>query len=184
MSFFFNEPEIPTQANVPPEDTYQDWIKYMEPLAQLGYNLVTPSVTGAGYAWMETFLGLCKNCHIYALSFHYYGLTSGDFQTSVNKFHELNTALPMWVTEVGCHDYSGNGQPCTSGIFEAMFSGVMGYVEATEWIHQVAWFGMFTVGELPNGVEAVNSMITCPSDGGNSKCTSSSLGERYINNYN
>jgi hypothetical protein len=172
-------------TNVSPGDTLNYWITYMEPLAQIGYKLVAPSVTGAGLQWLETFLGLCKQkCHIYALNFHYYGLTSGDFQTTVNKFHELDTALPMWVTEVGCHDYSGNGQPCTSGIFEAMFSGVMGYVEATEWIHEIAWFGMFTVNELPNGVEAVNSMITCPSGDGNSKCTPSSLGYQYLDNYN
>lgn len=27
-----------------------------------------------------------------------------------------------------------------------MFSGVMGYVEATEWIHEVAWFGELSTG--------------------------------------
>jgi len=177
---FLNEPEISSQANVGPEEAHQLWMQYFEPLASQGYALIAPAVTGAGNTWMKTFLGLCGGkCSIHALDFHYYGIQTEDFKTSVNTFHQLLDNVPVWLTEVGCHDYSGKNQPCTQGVFDAFFPGVMSYVESTSWIEQIAWFGMFTNAEIPMGLETVNCMITC--SGSNKDCKPNSLGSQYIN---
>ncbi|KAN0127039.1 Glycosyl hydrolase catalytic core domain containing protein [Russula decolorans] len=177
---FFNEPEISSQANVPVNQAHELWMQYFEPLTNLGYNLVAPAVTGAGMEWMTTFLSLCNGkCSIYALDFHYYGLDVGEFETSVNSFHALLPSVPVWITELGCHDYSGKNQPCTQGVFDTFFPGVMSYVESTSWIEQAAWFGMFTTSEIPMGLETVNCMIACSGD--NKECKPNSLGSQYIN---
>jgi hypothetical protein len=46
-------------------------------------------------------------------------------------------------------DYSGKNQPCTQGVFDAFFPGVMSYVESTSWIEQIAWFGELSMLESP-----------------------------------
>jgi len=177
----FNEPEITSEANIGPQEAYQLWMEYIEPLTASGYQLVAPAVTGAGMAWMKTFLSLCDGkCNIYRMDFHYYGLQADDFETSVNNFHALNPSVPLWLTEVGCHDYSGAGETCTQGVFDNFFPGVMSYVESTDWIEQIAWFGMFTTSEIPMGLETVNCMISCDS-GNNKECKPNSLGSQYIN---
>jgi hypothetical protein len=179
---FLNEPEISSQANTSPQEAHQLWMQYFQPLSSQGYKLIGPAVTGAGMEWMTTFLGLCgSGCSIHALDFHYYGLQVEDFQTSVNKYHQLLPSVPVWITEVGCHDYSGKNQACTQGVFDSFFPGVMSYVENTSWIEQVAWFGMFTTSEMPMGLETVNCMITC--SGNNKDCTPNSLGNQYINRH-
>jgi len=175
-----NEPEISSQANVGPEEAHQLWMQFIEPLTHLNYKPVGPAITLAGIEWLKTFLGLCTGCSIHALDLHYYGLQVEDFKASVNTIHGLRSDLPIWITEVGCHDYSGKGQTCTQDIFNPFFSGVMNYVESTEYIEQVAWFGLFTANEMPMNLEAVNAMIICPSSD-NKNCVPNSLGEQYIN---
>jgi len=64
--------------------------------------------------------------------------------------------------------------------FDSLFSGFMDYVEATSYIQQIAWFGMFKASEMPMGVEAVNAMITCPT-GNNADCQPNGLGSKYLN---
>jgi len=179
---FLNEPEIPSQANVSPEEAHQLWMQYMQPLTAIGYELTGPAVTPAGMSWMKSFLNLCgSGCSISSMDFHYYGLKADEFQTSVDAYHQLLPSVPVWITECGCHDYSGKGQPCTQGVFDAFFSGVMSFVESTSWTSQIAWFGMFTSSEMPMGIETVNSMITCSGD--NKECKPNSLGNQYVNNH-
>jgi hypothetical protein len=177
---FLNEPDIITQANTDPEYAFQLWNQYFEPLVAQGYRLIGPSVTGGGHQWLQTFLGLCTNCHIYALDLHYYGISVNDFETTVNSFHQLRSDLPLWLTEVGCHDYSGNNRPCTQDVFNEFFPGVMNFVENTDYLPQIGWYGLFTASQLNNGVEAVNAMITCPTED-NRQCEPNSLGYQYIN---
>jgi len=177
---FLNEPDIVGEANTDAQYAVQLWYQYFEPLVALGYNLIGPSVTGGGYAWLQTFLDSCNGCHIYALDLHYYGISVDDFEARANQFHQLRSDLPLWLTEVGCHDYSGNNQPCTQDVFNVFFPGVMNFVENTEFVQQIAWFAMFTPSELPMGIETVNSMITCSSSD-NTQCEPNSLGYQYLN---
>ncbi|KAI0285015.1 glycosyl hydrolase catalytic core-domain-containing protein [Russula aff. rugulosa BPL654] len=177
---FLNEPDITGEANTDPGYAVQLWNQYFQPLVPLGYKLIAPSVTGGGFIWLQTFLDSCTGCDIYALDLHYYGISVDDFEARVNQFHQLRSDLPMWLTEVGCHDYSGNNQPCTQDVFNVFFPGVMNFVENTEFLQQIGWFGLFKSTELPNGIEAVNAMITCPT-GDNTQCEPNSLGYQYIN---
>ncbi len=37
-----------------------------------------------------------------ASDFHFYGIDAGDFQSSVNQYHQI-VNMPIWITELGCH---------------------------------------------------------------------------------
>jgi hypothetical protein len=63
-SLTYLRPDIITQANTDPEYAFQLWNQYFEPLVAQGYRLIGPSVTGGGHQWLQTFLGLCTNCHV------------------------------------------------------------------------------------------------------------------------
>jgi hypothetical protein len=88
--------------------------------------------------------------------------------------------------------------PCTQSIFDAFFYTARGFMESTSWIEAYFFFGevspsinqgtslkcrvgFFRWNELPNGVPAVNSMITCPNDQPSSSCYPNALGEAYLN---
>ena len=45
-----------------PQEAYSLWLQHIEPLTQLGYELIAPAVTtgSAGLTWLTTFMKLCK----------------------------------------------------------------------------------------------------------------------------
>lgn len=178
----FNEPEQPSQANMSPEEAHGLWTAHIEPLTQLGYDLIAPSVTtgSAGFDWLSKFMGLCKTCSISVVDVHYYGLNGQDFIDLVTKFHST-FGKPIWVSEYGCVDYSGPKKECTQSIFNDFFQKTRSFLEGASYVEMYALFGMFRPDELPNGVDKVNSMITCPDPGNLSTCKPNSLGYQYLN---
>ncbi|KAI9510414.1 glycosyl hydrolase catalytic core-domain-containing protein [Russula earlei] len=182
----FNEPEIPSQANMSPQEAYSLWMQYINALSHQGYQLLAPSVTtgSAGFNWLQQFLNLCKSggCHIDKMDLHYYGTQASDFTSAADRFYSTFN-LPTWFTEIGCHDYSqpGAGVQCNQQTFDAFFPAVISYCENTAHVEVYAWFGMFRADEMPNNVGPVNSMITCSNEGNPSTCYPNSLGYRYLN---
>jgi hypothetical protein len=63
-------PEQPSQANLSPDDAHGLWTAHIEPLTQLGYELIGPSVTTGsdGFNWLTKFMGLCKTCSVRFMS--------------------------------------------------------------------------------------------------------------------
>ena len=59
-------PEQPSQANMSPQEAHGLWTAHIEQLTQLGYELISPSVTtgSAGFKWLSDFMGLCKTCSV------------------------------------------------------------------------------------------------------------------------
>jgi len=147
----------------------------------LGYAIVAPGVTTSdlGIKWLQDFTSLCPEVKFRNLNIHHYSISADQLIAAVNHFHGL-FGLNIWVGEVGCTDYSGGNKPCTQAVFDTFYTTAVDFLENCPFVEMYAWFGMFTPNELPNGVDAANSMITCPTND-NKKCIPNALGQRYLN---
>jgi len=177
----YNEPNIGGQANIPADEGCTLWNQHIEPLTQLGYRLIGPAVTTdtTGWNWLAEFMKVCSGASIAALDIHHYSLHPQDLINAANQYYNTYKK-PIWVSEYGCVDYSGANQPCTQDLFNAFFQQTQTFFQSTSWIEMYAMFGMFRDTELPNGVSAVNSMMTCSSSASNS-CSPNALGNQYLN---
>lgn len=104
--FSFNEPDMPTQANLSPEAAAAAWKTYMEPFAGQ-VKLVAPGVTngqspGLGLDWLQSFLSACSDCTIDAVAQHWYwdSNDSGAFKEQLQKTIDT-VGKPLWVNEFG-----------------------------------------------------------------------------------
>lgn len=47
----------------------------------------------------------------------------------------------IWITEVGCQDFSGANIDCTQDMANAMLDGALAYVAKTLRVKRWAWYG-------------------------------------------
>jgi hypothetical protein len=178
----FNEPEIPSQANIAVSEAYSLWMEFVAPMANQGIQLLSPAVTTgpAGLQWLDDFMKMCNNkCGISLIDLHFYTVDAS-FVTNVLKQVHGTHGLNIWITEIGCMDYSGTNQYCDDKTFSSFYSTVMPFVMGNSWIEKIGWFGFFTESQLPNGVNPANAMITCP-NGPGADCVPNGLGKAFIN---
>lgn len=104
----FNEPDIPSQSNMSPEDAAAAWRTYMEPFAE-DARLGAPAVSNAGLQWITDFMTACNDCQIDFVPIHWYNGAGydDDFQNWVNSICDL-TGRPVWVTEVSPPQFNMN----------------------------------------------------------------------------
>ncbi|KIW56868.1 hypothetical protein PV05_05486 [Exophiala xenobiotica] len=96
--FSFNEPDIPTQANLNASEAADGFIQYMNPFHEQA-ELATPSVTNGlgdslGLEWLSSFFDACAGrCLVDAVNIHWYGsaVDTSDFQAFVSNASALAT---------------------------------------------------------------------------------------------
>lgn len=102
--FAFNEPDVPTQANMTPAAAAQAYKTWMQPFAgkaKLGAPAVTNGDSPMGLTWLKQFMGNCTGCTIDFVPFHWYGSATNfvGFKSYVEQVHN-STTLPIWISEV------------------------------------------------------------------------------------
>ncbi|KAK5455554.1 hypothetical protein LTR55_012096 [Exophiala xenobiotica] len=109
----FNEPDIPTQANLSPEVAAANHILYMNPLsdrAWIGSPAISNGVSDSqtmGIAWLEQFFKACDSfCVVDFVTFHWYSDASqpSDLQSHVENVASIashNGIDTIWLTEFG-----------------------------------------------------------------------------------
>ena len=110
----FNEPDIPSQANLDVGAAVGGYRQYLSPFAgkaKLGSPAVSNGVSQSGrpmgLAYLKAFLTACSGCQVDFLPVHWYGCTDGcpvnndiaAFKTFVGQAVELAGGRPVWVTE-------------------------------------------------------------------------------------
>jgi hypothetical protein len=180
----FNEPEIQGQDTMSPQEGHSIWVDYIEPALKAHPNVValSPAITGSelGMSWLASFTQLCNGgCSFKKLDVHFYVLSLKDVTPVMDQLHNTYN-MPIWVTEFGCHDYSGAGAVCTGPIFATLYNDAMTYVAGTTWIEKFGWFGFFSQAEYPiDGVEAVNGFINGIE--GSPDCSPNNKGHSFLN---
>jgi len=110
-----NEVNQKGQANMSPMEGCQLMRKYISPLKQHGFYVVSPVTTSApnGVKWMNQFKNMCPDVWntIDAVAVHYYDTSVSKFKNYVNEWHN-RFQKPIWVTEYACQNFNG-GQQCS-----------------------------------------------------------------------
>lgn len=104
----FNEPDMPSQSNMNPQQAAADYQQYITPLSGKA-TLVSPAITnGVGYNvgldWMQKWLQACNGaCKPNVMAIHYY--SSGpateffDYVNNATQFASDNGMTSTWITE-------------------------------------------------------------------------------------
>jgi len=161
-----NEPEIPSQGNMSPEDAADLWVKYLVPLKQKkGTLLGTPAVTSdtpTNYKWMDRFFAACKDrtgdahCLADFMPLHYYDISAQGFKDFLGMMHGKYN-LPIAVTEYGDHNFNGPNQANAGEVWN--FAGEMKtFFRQTDWIIAYAPFGCIRKSQLPD-INPLNAIM-------------------------
>lgn len=105
----FNEPNLPSQANMTPALAFQLWPQ----LEATGRKLVSPAVfastncPGCG-TWLEEWWSLCQArtpepCRVDAIALHWYGCDTVMLEQYLQRRTLQFPGLPLWLTEWGCN---------------------------------------------------------------------------------
>lgn len=107
----FNEPDLPTQADMDIEQSVAGWMDFMEPFHskyQGDIKLGSPSVCASpeehiGLSYLQDFLDRCHECHIDFIAIHWYGLANNDgiqqLKDHVGKARDIAGGRAIWLTE-------------------------------------------------------------------------------------
>ncbi|MGI4847219.1 MAG: glycosyl hydrolase, partial [Janthinobacterium lividum] len=114
MLFTFNEPDLPGQSNMTPQQALDNWDK----LEATGKKLASPAISNGpdGVKWLDEFMkgAQASGKSVDSISLHWYGSSSSSTQQNldamksyIDQIHEKYPNLPINLTEFGV-DPSGN----------------------------------------------------------------------------
>ena len=152
----FNEPELPSQANMPAALAAAEYLRVIEPLRRRPHPIRcgTPGISSApdGVVWLKEFLALVRagggDVDFYAL--HWYGETLGQFYDYLwSTYYQLGADRPVWVTEFAPTNWSVES-PLGREHVEEFCRESCKYLDGLEWVERYAWFGAMRAGDIGN----------------------------------
>ncbi|KZV83244.1 hypothetical protein EXIGLDRAFT_625947 [Exidia glandulosa HHB12029] len=139
-----NEVNIKGQSTMSPGRGAWMWRTYMLPLQAKGYKLISPSTANgkSAAAWMKEFFKTCPECKksTTAVAAHYYGTDPQKFIDYMTDLHN-QLQMPLWITEIGCQDYSGKNKQCTQSQANNYLNTVITWMDKTSWVQAYFWYG-------------------------------------------
>ena len=138
----FNEPDHSDQANMDPWHAADVWKKYIEPLKNQGYRLVSPAVTNgpSGKPWFRNFLKACNGgCTMDAHAIHFYDTIADNLINYVQEWHS-EFQKPIWITEFACTSFGGRAAPNAGQVREFM-GQVTNFFDNTWYVEAYCPFG-------------------------------------------
>lgn len=146
----FNEPDLPSQANMPPAYAADMYVKHMNPYgtrAKLGAPAVSNSGSpNQGLDWLRQFVAACKGrCQIDFVPIHWYDPEGGVeyFKRHMREAHAI-AGKPIWLTEFGKWGASQEEQA-------KFFREVAAWMDGQDWLERYAYFGVFEGMMIQNG---------------------------------
>ncbi|KXG50940.1 Glycoside hydrolase, superfamily [Penicillium griseofulvum] len=141
----FNEPDMPSQANMSPSDAANYYMTYITPWSGKA-KLISPAVTsstqaGFGLDWFESFIGSCSGCGISGLAVHWYGDDADNFKTFVTN--AVDTASKhglseVWITEFALNaDIGGSSNTANTAAF---LSEVIPWLDSQPGVTRYSYF--------------------------------------------
>lgn len=155
----FNEPEIPSQANLSVDEAVRLWREIVLPAKEkFKLRLGSPGMSsdvGKSKPWLNQFFQQLQGVDgVDFLVVHWYGPHFQDMKAFLEDMHGTYK-LPLWVNEFSCSKM-GNGEVGREEV-EAFMREAVPWLDACEWVEKYAYFGNGqgrTVGEWvgrPNG---------------------------------
>lgn len=164
----FNEPDIPSQANLDPNTAAQIWMANGQPLRAQGYQTISPAMAFSS-TWLQEFFKACIGCQWDGMAAHIY---TTDAQDMINYLTTLHTTFNMdiMVTEFACQSFTGAPQ-CDLSQAMAFMSTVTKWMDETPWIARYSAYGVMTAAEI--NINSVNALM-------NEDGTPTALGRIYL----
>ena len=135
----FNEPDLPEQANLTPQQAAASWRTYLEPYAgkaKLGSPAVCNGGGLTGLNWLNSFFDACSGCTIDFVAIHWYGLANADgvadFKDHTAKAIAAAKGKPVWITE-----FKPDGSPEEMASF---MSQILPFLDSTEGVERYSFF--------------------------------------------
>lgn len=162
----FNEPDSPTQANIPVGQAISLYKQYLTGLkgqgkiSQLGTPAVTNSVqAGQGLQYLQQFVAGCADCGLDFAVVHWYSNSIDDFKNFVTAAHTL-TGLPVNVAEFAYTTWSQANEPSDAQV-KAFLDQATAWLDAQSFVTKYAWFGSMYVSEAKYpSLGAANSLVS------------------------
>jgi putative glycosyl hydrolase/ricin-type beta-trefoil lectin protein len=148
----FNEPDLAGQAEMTVEQALDLWPQ----LQATGMRLGSPAVAYGGNTpggWLDRFMtgARQRNLRVDFIAVHWYGsdfssAATAQFMGYVKAVHDRYN-LPIWVTEYGLMNFSGNPKFPNTQQITAFISESTRQLEATAYVERYAWFSLPAVGD-------------------------------------
>ncbi|EHY57346.1 hypothetical protein HRR83_002833 [Exophiala dermatitidis] len=149
----FNEPEIPSQANLDVETASVLWKDVVVPAkSKFGLRLGSPGMSsdmGRSKPWLDSFLAMTQSSEdpkggIDFLVLHWYGFRFVDLRQFLEDMHQTY-GLPVWLNEFACSKM-GEGETTVDEVC-GFLREALPWLDACPWIEKYAYFGHKDVGE-------------------------------------
>jgi hypothetical protein len=164
-----NEPELPGQSNLNPQQGADMWRAYLEPLRSSNVRLGSPATASgpAGVNWTQDFFTVCGGgCNPDFMAMHWYGVNASQFITFVEQLHD-KYQKPIWVTEWACQNFVDQNSQCSKDDIALFLNKTQDFLDSTDYVERYAWFG------VPGIINPDNALVT--QDG-----QLTPLGEQYV----
>lgn len=154
----FNEPDIPSQANMTPSEAADLFMKELQPYAEKGINVSSPQLV-YDMDWLKKFMHECGNrgCKVSFMALHWYGSYKDmdKLKNWVQNVHkEFN--LPIWVTEYGI---TAKSNPTQEQVDNFVYKS-MKWMANQDYITRAAWNGCYDIANPPDDFATpLNSMF-------------------------
>ena len=146
----FNEPEIPSQANMSVAEAVALWKQYVLPAKEkFGFQLGSPGMSSdpKGKAWLQEFLAaLGGTDEIDFVVVHWYGMDMLQLASFLGEIYDT-FKKPLWLTEFACTTMQTD-QPATVGQVQEFMRQAIPFLDECEFVERYAYFGaMKSVGD-------------------------------------
>ncbi|KAH8735142.1 glycosyl hydrolase catalytic core-domain-containing protein [Ilyonectria robusta] len=156
--FSFNEPDIPSQANIPAADAAAYHVQYMNPFsgqAKIGAPSVSNSgESGQGLEWLSSWIDACEaqdeKCQYDFCNIHWYSQPAyvDTLFTQLEAAHKL-CGKPIWLTEFAPIEAS-------DAQVSAFLEEVIPKLEALDYVEAYSYF-MVATGNLMSSATSLSS---------------------------
>jgi hypothetical protein len=146
----FNEPEIPSQANMSVAEAVALWKQYVLPAKEkFRFQLGSPGMSSdpKGKAWLQEFLAaLGGNDGIDFVVVHWYGTDMPQLASFLGEIYDT-FKKPLWLTEFA-YTTMRTDQPATMSQVQEFMRQAIPFLGKCEFVERYAYFGaMKSVGD-------------------------------------
>lgn len=173
----FNEPDLPSQANLAASDAATYYKQYLTPYSGQA-KLVSPAVTSSsstteGLAWFESFISECTDCGVSVLAVHWYGDSVSELQSFITE--AISTAANYDISEVWLTEWALSSD---EGGISDLTTAASFVQEAGAWLDEQAALTRYSYFYVANGYlltdGVVNTVGAAYASAASSSSTSSS----------
>ena len=179
----FNEPELPTQANMTVETALATWDVMTNAFENTDIKLVSPAVSGNGgiQNWLVPFMAEVEtrnndsnpdnDLQVDAIAYHFYTVAFNpqvEAQKLINQIDDLWVAYqrPIWITEFAGTSFSLDNPVHSveerTAFNRAFLQALIPMFEARDYIERVAWWQFGALGQPYSALSTSSNGVFTP----------------------